>query len=124
MSLMEPKFIIGISNFRSHCACDKIFYNCLKSVTINHPESKKVAKRVGSLFFNILRLDCMEPVYPKICVDSKIYYKVSQLLGWIITPYTNPDTPNSNAEEGCTSWEEDHDADPIDIKFLKSSKPF
>ena len=110
--------------FRSHCACDDIFYNCLKNIVINKPRSKvsKLAKNVGAMFFNILRLDCMEPVYPKICVDSTMYYKISRLLGWNkISPSRDE---SSMPEEGCNRWEEDHDADPTNIKFLKVSKSF
>ena len=116
-------FIVHII-FRSHCACDDIFYNCLKSIVVNQPKTKvsKLANNVGALFFNILRLDCIEPVYPKVCVESTVYYKVSRILGW--NKVSPPGNDDANKEEGCHRWEEDHDADPTNIKFRKMSKSF
>ena len=110
--------------FRSHCACDDLFYNCLKSIIINQPQSKisKLASHVGAMFFNILRLDCIEPVYPKVCVEATMYYKISRLLGWQKTSPSREES--SKPEEGCSRWEEDQDADPTNIKFLKMSKSF
>ena len=95
----------------------------MKNIMINQPQTKvsAVAQNVGSVFFNALRLDCMEPVYPKICIDSTIYYKISRFLGW---KGLNSNQQSSNVEEGCNRWEEDHDADPTDIRFLKLSKSF
>ena len=55
-----------------------------KNIVVNKPRSTvaELAKNVGMMFFNILRLNCIEPVYPKICVESTIYYQISRLLGW------------------------------------------
>ena len=112
-------------NSRSHCACDDIFYNCLKNIVVNKPQSTvaELAKNVGIMFFNILRLNCIEPVYPKICVESTIYYQISRLLGWNNKKRTKTNE-SSLEQEGCNRWEEDHDADPTDIRFMKLTKPF
>ena len=64
----------------------------------------------------------MEPVYPKVCVESTIYYKISRILGWKKVSPSGKE--NANTEEGCHRWEEDHDADPTNIKFLRVSKSF
>ena len=88
---------------------------------VNKPQSTvaELAKNVGMMFFNILRLHCIEPVYPKICVESTIYYRISRLLGWDVSK-----SNHSSGQEGCNRWEEDADADPTDIRFMKLTKPF
>ena len=111
------------SYFRSHCACDDIFYSCLKNVVANKPKSRasKLAKNVGKMFFNFLKLNCIEPVYPKFCVESTIYYKISRFVDW----KGKPSNTTSPAEEtGCNKWEEDQDSDPINIRFLETKKIF
>ena len=49
----------GYRNWRpytvSDCDCDKKFYNCLKSAN-EHP---KAANVVGTLFFNVLKMPCL-----------------------------------------------------------------
>ena len=79
----------------------------------------KVAKNVGSFFFNILHLDCVQPVYPKVCVETTTFHRIRRFLNWDISK-----PPKSEIIEDCSRWEEDHDANPIDIKFLKTSKSF
>lgn len=106
---------------KSHCACDDIFYKCLKNVVFNPAKSTSLdaAQNVGSMFFNMLHLDCIQPVYPKICVESSVLRRIGRFLNWnffgqsVIT-----------VSKDCTRWEEDHDASPIDIKFIKPQRSF
>lgn len=39
---------------KSHCACDQMFYNCLKAV------NSSKADAVGDVFFNVLGIQCVE----------------------------------------------------------------
>ena len=56
--------------FRSHCACDDIFYKCLKAVTEPNPDTNamEIAENLGRIYFNVLSLECAEPSYPKVCL--------------------------------------------------------
>lgn len=45
---------------RSHCDCDRRFYNCLKKV------DSIVSNKVGYTYFNILRPQCFRKEYPVI----------------------------------------------------------
>ena len=107
--------------FRSHCACDDIFYKCLKNVIWNRDKSStsETAQNVGNMFFNMLHLDCIQPVYPKICVESSVLKRMSNLLNWSIFEQSN-----IPVNEDCAKWEEDHDASPLDIKFIKPKRLF
>ena len=61
---MEEKY--GIYNpgrvYISLCSCDDELYRCLKNV------STPLSKTVGSLFFNVLDTECLDQVYPQMCV--------------------------------------------------------
>ena len=88
-------------------------------MTSQQPSASKIAQNVGTFFFNILRLDCVHPVYPKICLESTIYHRLGRFLNWGVSSPSQ-----SEIVEGCSRWEEDLDADPIDIKFFKPTKSF
>ncbi|ESO95527.1 hypothetical protein LOTGIDRAFT_116986, partial [Lottia gigantea] len=49
----------GLTNFafwyKGHCSCDGEFYSCLKKV-----EGEETADSVGSVFFNVLKVDCIQ----------------------------------------------------------------
>ena len=49
---------------KSHCACDKQFYDCLK--TVNSEKSKAV----GDFFFNVLGVQCVEKRVKRRCVKT------------------------------------------------------
>lgn len=40
--------------YRSHCICDKTFYNCLKKA------KHSTGDLMGTLYFNILRVPCVD----------------------------------------------------------------
>ena len=63
-----------ISNFRSHCACDKLFYKCLKTISSDTEDldAANIASSIGRMYFNVFRLECGEPHYRKVCVESKL----------------------------------------------------
>ena len=48
--------------FKSLCTCDDEFYSCLKST------SDPIANTIGTLFFNIVSPDCIEQMFPQVCV--------------------------------------------------------
>jgi len=64
----------GVTNYhpytKSHCACDDIFYKCLKAVTEPNPDTNamEIAENLGRIYFNVLSLECAEPSYPKVCL--------------------------------------------------------
>jgi len=51
----------GLQNFspstKSHCACDDQFFRCLKEI------NSQKADTVGKIFFNFLKMQCMEKVF-------------------------------------------------------------
>jgi len=61
----------GLQNFspstKSHCDCDERFFNCLREVQSNKADA------VGKLFFNFLKIQCMEKVFkPTRCLKSAL----------------------------------------------------
>jgi len=59
----------GLQNFspstKSHCACDERFFSCLREV------NSQKADTVGKIFFNFLKMQCMEKVFkPTKCTKS------------------------------------------------------
>jgi len=50
---------------KSHCSCDTIFYDCLK--TVNSSESRAV----GHFFFNIIGVECVEERLSRQCVREQ-----------------------------------------------------
>ena len=57
----------GVFNFgpytKSHCACDKQFYDCLKNVDSDQ------SKAVGDFFFNVIGVQCVEKRVKRRCVN-------------------------------------------------------
>ena len=49
---------------KSHCACDKQFYDCLKKVN-NHKSNA-----VGDIFFNVIGVQCVEKRVKRRCVKT------------------------------------------------------
>jgi len=51
----------GLQNFspstKSHCACDERFFSCLREA------NSQKADTVGKIFFNFLKMQCMEKVF-------------------------------------------------------------
>merc|ERR1712062_910305 len=82
----------GANNYhlytKSHCACDDLFYECLKTAAATGSQR---ARSIGNLFFNVLSLQCAAPTYPKICVE-------------------NGRCRGNRKEEGCARWAEDLNA--------------
>jgi len=59
----------GLQNFspstKSHCACDERFFTCLREA------NSQKADAVGKIFFNFLKMQCMEKVFvPTRCTKS------------------------------------------------------
>ena len=86
--------------------------------------SRSAAQNIGSMFFNILHLDCFEPVYPKVCVEATFMSRVNRFFSLDIFKQNNSTSAARQRNEGCIQWEEDLDASPIDIKFLKLKRSF
>merc|ERR1719360_151292 len=68
----------GTTNYhpytKSHCACDKLFYKCLKTISSDTEDldAANIASSIGRMYFNVFRLECGEPHYRKVCVESKL----------------------------------------------------
>jgi len=69
----------GVFNFgpytKSHCACDKQFYDCLKTVNSEKSEA------VGDFFFNVLGVQCVEKRVKRRCVKTTQLEKYSSEYG-------------------------------------------
>ncbi|XP_023335170.1 acidic phospholipase A2 PA4 isoform X2 [Eurytemora carolleeae] len=63
------------------CKCDELFYNCLKDV------GSTSADDVGKMFFNIVKMRCVDFVQPKKCSEWR-------------------------DDDGCIEWEEDQESMP------------
>ncbi|XP_039444285.1 uncharacterized protein LOC120424281 isoform X1 [Culex pipiens pallens] len=50
---------------RSHCDCDKAFYNCLKNA------DTLVSNQIGYTYFNLLKPQCFRHEYPKVACTKK-----------------------------------------------------
>ncbi|XP_055526022.1 uncharacterized protein LOC129718867 isoform X2 [Wyeomyia smithii] len=50
---------------RSHCDCDKQFYNCLKNA------NSLVANQIGYTYFNLLKPQCFRHEHPKVVCSKK-----------------------------------------------------
>lgn len=63
-SIPPKKNRYGLSNTgvftRSHCDCDREFYNCLKRT------NSFISRQIGLTYFNILRPQCFRKEYPVI----------------------------------------------------------
>ncbi|KAB7505787.1 Acidic phospholipase A2 PA4 [Armadillidium nasatum] len=61
----------GLTNFgfatRSHCLCDNEFFHCLKNV------GNEVANMIANFFFEILRVECLQPLEKKSHHDTLLY---------------------------------------------------
>jgi len=62
---------------KSHCACDKMFYDCLKRVDTDQSNA------VGDFFFNTIGVQCVEKRVRRKCVkrttvEGKLYEKESE----------------------------------------------
>ena len=59
----------GVFNYgpytKSHCACDKQFYDCLKRV------NNEKSNAVGDFFFNVLGVQCVEKRVKRRCVKTE-----------------------------------------------------
>ncbi|XP_021706146.1 uncharacterized protein LOC5568409 isoform X2 [Aedes aegypti] len=51
---------------RSHCDCDKQFYNCLKNA------NTLVSNQIGYTYFNLLKPQCFRHEHPKVACSKKI----------------------------------------------------
>ena len=58
----------GVFNYgpytKSHCACDKQFYDCLKKV------NNQKSNAVGDIFFNVIGVQCVEKRVKRRCVKT------------------------------------------------------
>lgn len=53
--------------YRSHCECDKAFYNCLKKA------DSIISNRIGETFFNVLKPQCFRKEYPIVgCIKRRL----------------------------------------------------
>ncbi|ESO95528.1 hypothetical protein LOTGIDRAFT_117176, partial [Lottia gigantea] len=59
----------GLTNYaiwyKKICTCDDSFHACLKNV------QNETADSVGSMFFNLLGIECIHQTSKKICVDRR-----------------------------------------------------
>ncbi|XP_062700569.1 uncharacterized protein LOC115264855 isoform X4 [Aedes albopictus] len=51
---------------RSHCDCDKQFYNCLKNA------NTLVSNQIGYTYFNLLKPQCFRHEHPKVACSKKV----------------------------------------------------
>jgi len=55
----------GTINFKpytaSHCKCDKLLRSCLKKVETSFPKEAPQARGVGQVYFNLLKVQCIQP---------------------------------------------------------------
>ncbi|XP_058811550.1 uncharacterized protein LOC131676501 [Topomyia yanbarensis] len=54
---------------RSHCDCDKQFYNCLKNA------NTLVSSQIGYTYFNLLKPQCFRHEHPKVACSKKSKHK-------------------------------------------------
>jgi len=79
------------------CECDRAFYDCLLGL------KSKVADKVGNIFFNAGRVDCVELRHPLKC------------FAW----------EDPHTLKNCLSWEEDDNEDPeVVITNLGKDYPY
>lgn len=55
-----------------------------------------VASKIGTIYFNILRLECVEEEYPKVCVDQVMTKRLFF-----------PMVSSAESRPPCKHWEED-----------------
>ena len=114
-----------LSLFRSHCACDDLFYQCLKRISHTNKDNAAVdlANNIGRVYFNIFRLECAEANYPKVCTKS------TQALPGSVSHDLVPQLPEKRLffrskervkdwDEVCTEWIVDTSAEP-NLTFRK-----
>uniref|UniRef100_A0A182PI10 Phospholipase A2 n=1 Tax=Anopheles epiroticus TaxID=199890 RepID=A0A182PI10_9DIPT len=61
---------------RSHCDCDKQFYNCLKNA------NTLVSRQVGYTYFNLLKPQCFRYEHPKLNCTKRYTDPLSDMLRW------------------------------------------
>ena len=44
---------------------------CLYQIQIDGADASEKATAVGKVYFNILRLECGQPKYPRVCVETE-----------------------------------------------------
>lgn len=60
---------------RSHCECDRAFYNCLKKA------DSIISNRIGETYFNVLKPQCFSKQYPIAgCIKRRLVDEKVQLL--------------------------------------------
>lgn len=115
--------------FRSHCECDDLFFQCLKK------SREDKAHAIGNVFFNVLGLQCAEPIYPKVCLsresgsldevqrnaevqgsNSNLPLEKRFLLNWF-------QTPQERHQPRCLKWVDDPDG-PLQFRFRSPRRQF
>ena len=120
--------------FRSHCACDDLLYNCLKSLaekqnqhdrTFESLDTASIAKSIGNVFFNVLSLECAEPKYRKICYNStRKLPRRGKLFFNFLSFSSNIDNVKENEENiQCHHWTLDKSFPP-NFVFRKPNRVF
>ncbi|XP_037798526.1 uncharacterized protein LOC119593646 [Penaeus monodon] len=90
----------GLTNYgfktRSHCSCDLEFYRCLKAA------GDSVATMVGQVYFNYLKMECIDVPGPKSC------YSPSVTIRTLNSPFPSETATLSclrrDTEGGCRFW--------------------
>jgi len=113
----------GATNYhlytKSHCACDDLFYKCLKTAAAS---GSGRARAIGNLFFNVLSLQCAAPNYPKVCVEKLSKTGRLEQNGKREGRFINFGS-GRRREERCARWVDDLTAEPT-LKFSKTKKHF
>lgn len=114
---------------KSHCECDDLFFQCLKK------SREDKAHAIGNVFFNVLGLQCAEPIYPKVCLsresgsldevqrnaevqgsNSNLPLEKRFLLNWF-------QTPQERHQPRCLKWVDDPDG-PLQFRFRSPRRQF
>ena len=119
--------------FRSHCACDELLFRCLKGLTEKNQNKKSrifhgydadtasIASSIGNVYFNVLGIECAEPKYKKVCVNStKIPEKKN---GKTIKLFFAWSSKNNTEVIQCNQWRLDKSSTPRYV-FRKPNRSF
>ena len=125
---------------RSHCACDDLFFKCLKTLAVDtnpNEDAKEFAKSMGKIFFNVLKLECAEPKYPMVCLHytqkfpgstdpdmkAKDGHQPRKRLWFDFGGNNEPETTEKPWDDQCVEWVEDRSATPT-LVFRKPKNLF
>ena len=125
---------------RSHCACDDLFYKCLKTLAVDsnpNEDAKEFAKSMGKIFFNVLKLECAEPKYPMVCLHytqafpgsvdpdmkPKDGHQPRRRLWFDFGGDADSETTEKPWKDQCVEWVEDRSATPT-LVFRKPKNLF